>query len=162
LLERLKFATIVTGNLDEFFMVRVASLKNAVAEGDKGVDAAGLTPSQQLALIAERAHAMVDRLYGTLNDEILPGLTQRGVRIVPVAALEPAPRAALSRYFRDEILPALTPLAIDSSRPFPMLANLTLNLAVVLDPADDGEKPRLGGGQVPARLSRAGPAAGGA
>jgi polyphosphate kinase len=154
LLERLKFATIAAGNLDEFFMVRVAGLKNAVAEGDTGVDAAGLTPGQQLVLIAERAHAMVERLYTTLNTEILPGLAQRGVRIVPLAALEPGPRAALSRYFRDEILPALTPLAIDSSRPFPMLANLTLNLAVLLDPAEEGEGARLAVVQVPARLPR--------
>src|SRR5262249_58559896 len=66
-LERLKFSTIVASNLDEFFMVRVAALQNAVAEGDTAPDPAGLTPSQQLTQISERAHVMVDRLYGALN-----------------------------------------------------------------------------------------------
>jgi polyphosphate kinase len=154
LLERLKFATIVAGNLDEFFMVRVGALKNAVGEGDTGADLAGLTPSQQLQQISERAHAMVDRLYEALMGEISPGLGGRGIRILTLEALEPTPRAAIARYFHDEVLPALTPLAIDSSRPFPMLASLTLNLALLLAPAEGEEHTRLAVVQVPARLPR--------
>ncbi len=154
LLERLKFATIVANNLDEFFMVRVAALKNALAEGDTAPDVAGLTPGQQLQQIGERAHAMVDRLYEGLLGEILPGLAERGIRIARLPELEGAPRAALARYFRDELLPALTPLAIDSSRPFPMLAGLSLNLAILLAPAPGEEDPRLAVVQVPARLPR--------
>ena len=154
LLERLKFATIVANNLDEFFMVRVAALKNALAEGDTAPDAAGLTPGQQIQQIAERAHAMVDRLYEGLLGEILPGLAERGIRIARLPDLDGAPRAAVSRYFRDEVLPALTPLAIDSSRPFPMLAGLSLNLAILLAPAPGDEAPRLAVVQVPARLPR--------
>ncbi|HEX9204111.1 MAG TPA: RNA degradosome polyphosphate kinase, partial [Vicinamibacteria bacterium] len=154
LLERLKFATIVANNLDEFFMVRVAALKNALAEGDTAPDAAGLTPGQQLQQIAERTHAMVDRLYEGLLGEILPGLAERGIRIARLPELDGAPRAAVSRYFRDEVLPALTPLAIDSSRPFPMLAGLSLNLAILLAPAPGDEAPRLAVVQVPARLPR--------
>jgi polyphosphate kinase len=154
LLERLKFATIVASNLDEFFMVRVAALKNALAEGDIAPDVAGLTPGQQLQQISEKAHAMVDRLYETLTKEILPALGERGIRILPLAELETVARSTVSRHFRDEVLPALTPLAIDSSRPFPMLAGLSLNLAVLLRPAEGEEEPRLAVVQVPSRLPR--------
>jgi polyphosphate kinase len=154
LLERLKFACIVASNLDEFFMVRVAALKNALAEEDSSPDVAGLSPAQQLQRIAERAHAMVDQLYATLGGEILPQLAERGVRLVRPGDLEPAARTSLSRHFRDEVLPALTPLAIDASRPFPMLASLSLNLAVLLGPPDGEEDPRLAVVQVPSRLPR--------
>jgi polyphosphate kinase len=154
LLERLKFATIVSTNLDEFFMVRVAGLKNAVEEGDTNPDLAGLTPRQQLHVVSERAHEMVDALGQTLVEQILPALAEQGVRIVALDTLEPPPRSHLSRYFRSEVLPALTPLAIDVSRPFPRLGNLTLNLAVLLAPADGEDQPRLGVVQVPGGLRR--------
>src|SRR5437667_4874298 len=85
---------------------------------------------------------------------IRPGLPAPGIRIARLPELDGAPRAAVSRYFRDEVLPALTPLAIDSSRPFPMLAGLSLNLAILLSPAPGEEAPRLAVVQVPARLPR--------
>jgi polyphosphate kinase len=154
LLERLKFACIVASNLDEFFMVRVAALKNALAEGDTAPDVAGLTPAQQLARISERAHAMVEELYAGLASQILAPLAERGLRLVRPGDLEPPARAALARYFREEVLPALTPLAIDASRPFPMLAGLSLNLAVLLGPAEGEEELRLAVVQVPGRLPR--------
>ncbi|HVQ29936.1 MAG TPA: polyphosphate kinase 1, partial [Vicinamibacteria bacterium] len=154
LLERLKFVTIAAGNLDEFFMVRVAALQNAAEEGDSAPDAAGLSPLQQLQLISERGHEMVARLHETLVKEILPALAERGIRILGVDALDPAAQVALSRYFRDEILPALTPMAIDSSRPFPMLSSLSLNLAVRLGPAEGEDLPRLAVVQVPSKLPR--------
>jgi polyphosphate kinase len=154
LLERLKFACIVASNLDEFFMVRVAALQNAIVEGDTAPDISGLSPAQQAQRISERAHAMVDQLYGVLSAEILPPLAERGLRLVRPDELDPLARGALGRYFRDEVLPALTPLAIDASRPFPMLAGLTLNLAVLLAPAEDGDDPRLAVVQVPGRLAR--------
>jgi polyphosphate kinase len=154
LLERLKFACIAAGNLDEFFMVRVAALKNDLAEGDTAPDVAGLTPAQQLQRISERAHAMVDDLYAALNSEILPPLAERGLRLVRPGDLEPRPRASLAKYYREEVLPALTPLAIDVSRPFPMLAALSLNLAVLLGPGEGEEEPRLAVVQVPGRLPR--------
>ncbi len=154
LLERLKFACIVASNFDEFFMVRVAALKNALAEGDVGPDAAGLTPAQQLHCIAERSHAIVDDLYAALHGGILPGLAERGPRLVTPADLPPPARAALARYHRDEVMPALTPLAIDASRPFPMLAGLSLNLAVLLAPAGGEGEERLAVVQVPGRLRR--------
>jgi len=154
LLERLKFATIFASNLDEFFMVRVAALKNAVIEGDVAPDHANLTPERQLALISEKAHEMVARLYETLTKEILPALRERGIGIAGLDALDHAQRAALSRHFRDEVLPALTPLAIDVSRPFPMLSSLSLNLALLLEPTEGEPEARLAVVQVPGRLRR--------
>ncbi len=154
LLERLKFACIAASNLDEFFMVRVAALKNAVEEGDATPDPAGLAPAQQLARISEAAHGLVEQLYAVLGGQILPGLAERGLRLLRPEELEPASRASLARYFRDEVLPGLTPLAIDASRPFPMLASLSLNLAVLLAPVGEEGERRLAVVQVPARLSR--------
>ncbi len=153
-LERLKFACIVASNLDEFFMVRVAALQNALAEGDTAPDVAGLTPAQQLQRIGERAHAMVEQLYAALTGEILPPLAERGLRLVRPGDLDPAARASLTRFFKNEVLPALTPLAIDASRPFPMLASLSLNLAVLVGPAEGEDEPRLAVVQVPGRLPR--------
>ena len=103
-LERLKFATIVASNLDEFFMVRVAALLDAVEEGDLAPDAAGLNPPQQLTAIAARAHEMVERLYEALHRDVLPALAQRGIRIVPVSGLDPDQRAGVARQFRDGVL----------------------------------------------------------
>jgi polyphosphate kinase len=154
LLDRLKFAIIVSSNLDEFFMVRVAGLKHAVDEGDAAPDLAGLTPRQQLHVISERAHEMVDMLGRTLVEEILPALAEQGLRILPLASLEPQQRVFLTRYFRAEVLPALTPLAIDVSRPFPRLSNLSLNLALLMAPAEGETQPRLAVVQVPSGLRR--------
>jgi polyphosphate kinase len=149
LLERLKFAIITANNMDEFFMVRVAGLKDAVEEGETAPDLAGLSPRQQLKAISERAHEMVERLDKTLVDEILPALGQHGIQITAMAALDPTQRTYLSRYFTAEVLPALTPLAIDLSRPFPKLSGLSLNLAVLLEPAEGDSEPRLAVVQVP-------------
>jgi polyphosphate kinase len=135
-------------------MVRVAGLKNAMEEGDNTPDLAGLTPRQQLHVVSERAHEMVVTLGQTVTEQILPALAEQGVRIVPLGSLEPPQRGHLSRYFRSEVLPALTPLAIDASRPFPRLANLTLNLAVLLAPSEGEDQPRLGVVQVPSGLRR--------
>ncbi|MGE0452386.1 MAG: polyphosphate kinase 1 [Vicinamibacteria bacterium] len=154
LLERLKFATIVASNLDEFFMVRVAALRHALQEGDTGPDHAGLSPERQLTLISERVHEMVGALYGCLGTEILPALRERGIRIAAQAELDAPQQAALSRLFRDEVLPALTPLAIDASRPFPMLANLSLNVALLVEAPEGEEGQRLAVVQVPAVLPR--------
>ncbi len=97
---------------------------------------------------------MVERLYKTLGDEILPALAERGIGLLAVDALDAPQRLAVARHFRDEVLPALTPLAIDISRPFPMLAGLSLNLALLLAPAEGEEQPRLAVVQVPGRLPR--------
>ncbi|HET9317405.1 MAG TPA: polyphosphate kinase 1, partial [Vicinamibacteria bacterium] len=154
LLDRLKFAIIVSTNLDEFFMVRVAGLQRAIEEGDTSPDAAGLRPRQQLEAVSARAHEMTDALGRTLTDEILPGLGEHGIRLVSLTDLEEAPRMALVRHFQAEVSPALTPLAIDVSRPFPRLSNLSLNLALLLTPGEGETEPRLAMVQVPSGLRR--------
>jgi polyphosphate kinase len=154
LLERLKFAAIVSSNLDEFFMVRVAALQHALREGDARPDPAGLTPEAQLLAISERVHAMVAEQYRAVVHDLLPGLAAEGIRVAPLADLDARQRAAASAYFRDEVLPALTPLAIDFARPFPMLANLSLNLLFLLAAAPGASRPRVAIVQVPPRLPR--------
>jgi polyphosphate kinase len=154
LLERLKFAAIVSSNLDEFFMVRVAALQNTVREGDTHADPAGLTPEAQLAAISERVHAMVAEQYRVVVHQLLPSLAAEGIRLSTLAELDTPQRAAAAAYFRDEVLPALTPLAIDFARPFPMLASLSLNLVFMLTPAVGSTRPRVAIVQVPPRLPR--------
>jgi polyphosphate kinase len=154
LLERVKFIAIAASNLDEFFMVRVAGLKQAVADGETSPDLAGLTPAQQLTAIGERAHAFVSALYQLAIQDVLPALAVHGIRIVPFNELPAARQVSLGGFFRDAVLPVLTPLAIDVSRPFPMLASLSLNLAVLLDAAPGEHERRLAIVQVPSGLPR--------
>ena len=154
LLERVKFAAITASNLDEFVMVRVAGLRHSVRDGDAEPDAAGLTPSRQLADVSAGAHQLVARLYALVVSELLPALAQEGIHVARLAELDESQRAAATAYFRDEVLPVLTPLAIDASRPFPMLSSLSLNLALRLAPGEDEKAPRLAIVQVPSRLPR--------
>ena len=152
LLERLKFASIAGANLDEFFMVRVAGLHQAVSSGDAAADPSGLTPAQQLTAVARRSHDFVASLYGVATGDLLPALAHHQIRLMSFDAL--ADRAALSTFFRDSVSPVLTPLAIDEARPFPLLASLSLNLAIVLAPASAEDDRRLAIVQVPAGLTR--------
>jgi len=154
LLERVKFVAIAASNLDEFFMVRVAGLEHAVADGRTTPDLSGLTPAQQLDAVEKRAHAFVDRLYRLVLDELFPALAQQGIRIVPISDLQDARRAPLTEYFRSGVLPVLTPLAIDAARPFPLLSSLSLNIAVRLASEGDDGDDRLAIVQVPPGLSR--------
>ncbi len=154
LLERLKFATIVASNLDEFFMVRVASLKQDAAEGEKAPDPAGLTPNQQLRAISQTAHELVADLETTLGKELLPLLAERGIELPEIETLEDEERRWLDGHFESEVLPTLTPLAIDASRPFPLLSNLSLNVAVLLEPVTEADSPRLAVVQVPQGINR--------
>ena len=154
LLERVKFAAIAASNLDEFFMVRVALLQHAVSEGGVSPDLAGLTPAQQLAAVGERAHALVKALYQLTFGELMPALATAGVRIVAWSELEPAQQLSLGAFFREAVLPVLTPLAIDVSRPFPLLSSLSLNLALRLDGAPGETERRLAIVQVPLVLTR--------
>jgi polyphosphate kinase len=153
LLERVKFVAIAAANLDEFFMVRVAGLMQEVEEG-AGPDLAGLTPPQQLGAIVDRAHAFVARLYELTLAELLPALASHGIRIVRVEDLNQPQQGLLSAYFRDAVFPVLTPLAIDVSRPFPLLSSLSLNIALLLEPAAGETERRVAIVQVPAGLPR--------
>jgi polyphosphate kinase len=154
LLERLRFAAIVASNLDEFFMVRVAGLKRAIDDGDPAPDLAGLTAAQQLPAVRDRSRALLAALHRLTSLELLPALAGRGIALRGVDELQPAEQAALAAFFRDAVLPALTPLAIDRARPFPLLASLTLNLAVRLEPAAADADPSLAIVQVPPGLAR--------
>ena len=154
LLERAKFAAIVASNLDEFFMVRVAGLRNAVEEGDTEPDPSGLTPGQQLRQVSARVHALVARLYALVTAELLPALASNGIRIAAPADLDEVRRGALAAYFRDDVLPVLTPLAVDTARPFPMLSSLSVNLALRLAPSEEGLADRIAVVQVPSGLPR--------
>jgi len=132
LLERLKFLSIVASNLDEFFMIRVAGLKQQLSGNVAETAADGLTPAEQLAAISARTHAMVAEQYRVWRDEVNPGLERAGVRVARGSQLSPEQKAQLSTYFSREVWPVLTPLAVDPGHPFPMLANRSLNLAVML------------------------------
>jgi polyphosphate kinase len=154
LLERVKFAAIAAANLDEFFMVRIAGLRQAVADGDTAPDLAGLTPARQLAAVTERTQAFVAALYDLTTRELWPALAAQGIRHFDYSALNATQRNALAAYFRDAVLPVLTPLAIDRARPFPLLSSLSLNIAVLLDPEPGTADPRLAIVQVPAGLAR--------
>jgi polyphosphate kinase len=154
LLERAKFTAIAASNLDEFFMVRVARLKQMIQEADPSVDLSGLTAAQQLAAVSQRTHSFVDTLYDATLDDLLPALAAKGIRLVPFSELDQLRQASLRTFFRDEILPVLTPLAIDVSRPFPLLSSLSLNIALLLDEAPDEPGHRLAIVQVPPGLTR--------
>ncbi len=154
LLERVKFAAIAAANLDEFFMVRVAGLKQAVDEGDLTPDLAGFTPMQQLEAINARAQTFAALLYATTRNELLPELARHDIRLLSWSDLDAAQQTSLRAYFRDGVLPVLAPLAIDVSRPFPLLSSLSLNIALLLEPATPGTPRRLAIVQVPPGLSR--------
>ena len=160
-LERVKFAAIAAANLDEFFMVRVAAVKRAVEDEDAEPDPAGLAPLEELSEIRRRARAFVGSLYGLVNDTLLPALASSGISLLVVRELDDAKRAALGTFFREAVLPVLTPLAIDVSRPFPLLSSLSLNLALLLEPAPGENERRLAIVQVPAGLTRLVEVAGG-
>ncbi len=132
LVERLKFVAIVSSNLDEFFMVRVAGLKQQLSGNVAETPPDGLTAAEQLAAISTRAHAMVANLYAAWRNDIEPGLAQAGIRRVAPGELTPEQKAHLSAYFAREVWPVLTPLAVDPGHPFPMLRNRSLNLAVFM------------------------------
>ena len=154
LLERVKFAAITASNLDEFFMVRVAGLKRAVEDGETAPDPSGLTPLQQLTKVGERARQLTSTLEALVNDQLLPALDKHGLRLLPWSSLSAAQASSLASYFRESVMPVLTPLAIDVSRPFPLLASLSLNLALLLDGDADPASTRLAIVQVPAGLNR--------
>lgn len=134
LLERLKFVSITSSNLDEFFMVRVASLKDMVHAGYKKTDIAGMTASEQLAAINHDTRELVELQYSTYNRSLIPLLNARGIYIVDAYEdLENFQAEYVDRYFEENIYPVLTPMAVDASRPFPLIRNKTLNIVALLE-----------------------------
>jgi polyphosphate kinase len=134
-LERLKFLSIFSSNLDEFFMIRVAGLSEQVAAGIHEAPADGLTPRQQLEQISEKTHQDVKYQAKMLEEDVLPKLNRRGIRIRHYNALTPEQKAYFQAYFTEKVFPVLTPLAVDPAHPFPQLRNLGLNILIeVRDP----------------------------
>lgn len=145
LFERLKFLSITASNLDEFYMVRVASLKDMVHAKYTKPDIAGMTPQEQLDRISERTHELVDVQYSTYNRSLLPALRAGGLRVVAEhEGLTGEEAVFADGYFRKNVYPVLTPMAFDSSRPFPLIRNKTLNLAALLRKKNgDGSEDEL-------------------
>jgi len=153
LLERLKFLGIFASNLDEFFQVRVAGLRQQVAARYTEPTADGLTPEEQLAAIAALVRELLRQHGDCLMGEVLPALAGAGVELVTYwPALRPEDVEHLRRYFTDHVFPVLTPLAVDPAHPFPYISNLSLSLAVVLR-GDPGEE-RFARVKVPKILPR--------
>ncbi len=137
LFERLKFLSITSSNLDEFFMVRVASLKDQVHAGYEKPDIAGLTPKDQLKQISITTHDLVKHQYSTLRRSILPALEKAGLHVVEHHEDFNEKQAEfIDRYFEDNVYPVLTPMAMDSSRPFPLIRNKTLNIGLLIEKKD--------------------------
>ncbi|WP_414638560.1 RNA degradosome polyphosphate kinase [Actinophytocola sp.] len=153
LLERAKFFAIFASNLDEFYMVRVAGLKRREETGLSVRSADGLTPREQLAYIFKRNQELVEQQSAAWERRLRPILAERGIRIAKWAELTDEQRERLTRYFREQIFPVLTPLAVDPAHPFPYISGLSLNLAVtVRDPTGGGE--RFARVKVPNNVSR--------
>ncbi|HET6680924.1 MAG TPA: polyphosphate kinase 1 [Gemmatimonadaceae bacterium] len=138
LLERLKFLGIFSGNLDEFYMVRVAGLRRQVAAGVMATAADGIPPTAQLVAIDARVRELLALQRRCLHDEILPALSEHGVRLVRVSDLTSAEWQTVDEFFERDVFPVLTPLAVDPGHPFPYISNLSLSLAVSLRDPDLG------------------------
>jgi len=136
LLERLKFLCIVSSNLDEFFEVRVAGLKEQIKIDTPVLGPDGILPRQVFRQVSEEAHALVARQYQLLNEEILPGLAQEGIRFLRRATWNDAQREWIREYYFRELMPVLTPIGLDISHPFPRVLNKSLNFAVELEGKD--------------------------
>ena len=133
LFERLKFLSITSSNLDEFFMVRVASLKDQVHAGYKKKDIAGMSSEEQLKEISSQTHELVRVQYSTFNRSVLPALEKVGLHLVAEHEDLTVKQAEfVDRYFEDNVYPVLTPMAMDSSRPFPLIRNKTLNIGALI------------------------------
>ncbi len=155
LFERLKFLSITASNLDEFFMVRVASLKDMVNAKYTKKDIAGLTAGEQLTRITEAAHELVAQQYSTYNRSLLPLLKANGLTVVERHEdLNGEQAAYVDDYFEENVYPVLTPMAVDSSRPFPLIRNKSLNIGSLLSKKGEKKELEFATVQVPSVLAR--------
>ena len=155
LFERLKFLSITASNLDEFFMIRVASLKDMVHAGYKKKDIAGMTAKEQLAGVIEETHKLVMQQYTVYNRSLMPQLAECGLHIIKHHEdLNKEDGAYVDRYFADNVYPVLTPMAVDSSRPFPLIRNRSLNLGALMKKKNGEGELEFATVQVPSVLSR--------
>lgn len=153
LLERATFAAIFASNLDEFFMVRVAGLKRRIDSGIAVPSAAGLSPRQQLRAISETAHRLQDEHAHYVIDTILPELEKEHIVLLPWDKLTSAEQERLSRYYRQQVFPVLTPLAVDPAHPFPYISGGSINLAVIVENPSSG-KSHFARVKIPGNLPR--------
>lgn len=155
LFERLKFLSITASNLDEFVMIRVASLKDMVSEGFNRKDIAGMTPKQQLEALCTREHDFVGQQYKAYNRSLVPQLLKAGVELRGgMEDLDDMQESFIDHYFINEVYPVLTPMAVDSSRPFPLVRNKTLNLASLMKKKSGEKTLEFATVQVPSVLPR--------
>src|ERR1700754_3791971 len=136
LIERLKFLLIFSSNMDEFFEIRVAGLKQQIAFDHEVIGADGIPPRRVLAEISEIAHRQIERQYAILNEKILPALADEGIRIVRRNQWSHKQKLWVRRYFRHEVAPLITPIGLDPTHPFPRLVNKSLNFIVQLEGTD--------------------------
>ena len=157
LFERLKFLSISASNLDEFFMVRVASVRDMMKAGIERKDIAGLTPKEQLKLIIPKTHELMTAQYNTYNRSLLPALSAIGLEVITsYEKLTEEQGRAVDRYFDEDVYPVLTPMAMDSARPFPLITNKALNIGLLIRKKDAKKEDELEFAtvQVPSVLPR--------
>lgn len=155
LLERLKFLSITASNLDEFFMIRVASLKDMVNANYTKPDIAGLTPKEQLEQITTKTHELVTTQYNIFNRSFIPQLKQNNIQIITqYEDLDSSQCSYVDQYFQTDVYPVLTPMAVDSSRPFPLIRNKSLNIGALISEKESSVAYDFATVQVPAVLPR--------
>ncbi len=155
LFERIKFLSITASNLDEFFMVRVASLKDQIHAKYTKPDLSGMTPEDQVSAIGKKAHKMVSLQYSTWNRSLVPALKTEGLVVVSShEELTEGQRAFTERYFDENVYPVLTPMALDSGRPFPLIQNKQLNIGALISRKGEKSKAQFATVQVPSVLAR--------
>ena len=156
LLERLKFLSIFSTNLDEFFMVRIAGLQEQLETNPNSLSPDGLTPATQLKLISDRIGPLLKLQSDCLLNDILPGLEQLGIRLIQQKDLTAEEEQSLERFFTERVFPILTPLAVDPGHPFPYISNISLNLGILLRPCGSSreEEPRFARVKIPPNVPR--------
>ncbi|MCW2749697.1 MAG: degradosome polyphosphate kinase, partial [Aeromicrobium sp.] len=132
LLERVRFLAIVSSNLDEFFMVRIAGLKRRIAAGVAVPSASGFSPREVLSRSLAASQKLMDTQAYAYHHEILPALAAEGIELLHWVDLRPSEQETISLLYRDRVFPVLTPLAVDPAHPFPYISGLSLNLALVM------------------------------
>ncbi len=152
LLERAKFLAIFSTNLDEFFQVRVAGLKDQLAAGVAGTAPDGLPVAEQLRAIRAEVESQLANRSRIYNDELAPQLAEQGTRLVQWTSLTPSDIAYVESVFEAQMFPVLTPLGVDPGHPFPYISNLSLNLAVMVRDPQRGER-RFAAGQDPTAVA---------
>ncbi|MBQ8137549.1 MAG: polyphosphate kinase 1, partial [Clostridia bacterium] len=154
LLERGKFLSIVSSNLDEFFMVRVGSLCRGIEEGSDKVDPSGMTLKEQLDAVWAKAHQQVEKQYNLLQQNYLPLLAREGIHFIDPTMLDTEQTKWVNHYFETEVMPLLTPWAVNAQMPFPLLSAKTLHIALLLPPQTRGGNMRFALVSVPTGLKR--------